>query len=113
MSGVQAGVLYSTETSFCIAIYTGKQGGTISNEDIVSFCKEGILLEVLSAPYDSLSSFLKKLSSHKAEIRTILVDESLPTISWTLSSGKPCLEVQTSGAEGALFSVHLEELVGY
>lgn len=107
MADVQAGVLYSTDTSLSIAIATGFSGGTISNEQLLSFCKEGLLLEILSKAYENISAFLRKLSAHKAEIRTILLDEALPTIQWVLVAGRPCLEVQTSGSEGAVFSICL------
>lgn len=106
MSSVKVGLLYATDRSVSLAIALDVQETSyLKNEELLSFCKEGLLRSVLDKEYPDLASFRKELAFYKTQSITTLIDENLPTIKWALVDKRPALELQSQGSEGAIFSI--------
>lgn len=106
MTSVKVGLLYATDRSVSLAIALDvEETSYIKNEELLSFCKEGLLRTILDKKYEDLASFRKELAFYKTQSITTLIDENLPTVKWALLNNKPALELQSQGAEGAIFSI--------
>lgn len=106
---MKVGLLYASEVSISLAFETSEEKHVISNDELLSFCKEGPLRELFERDYESQKQFKKALSLSKAITSAILTESSLPSFIWRLQENRAVLEVQSTPPETAVFVVRICE----
>jgi hypothetical protein len=106
---MKVGLLSASEVSISLAIETSEKKEVLSNDELLSFCKEGPLLELFSKEISSFDDLKREFVSNKVSTSVILIEDQLPTFSWNVQSKKIVLEVFSDPPETAVFVVRLRE----
>lgn len=106
---MKVGLLYASEVSISLAFETSEVRHVLSNDELLSFCKDGPLLELLSKTYQSQEHFKEALAQSKTTTSAILTESSLPSFIWRLQENRAVLEVQSTPPETAVFVVRICE----